>query len=666
MTHEQLQNQALLTYQENLTYLKEKHFEVYEKVNLFDLALNENLISSKFELEYKGDYFDILDVEENSFYYGKNSIEYSQEIVNTLNFEAQNQVFKTFIDLKFTDDFIEETKNASINSSPEVGIAPIVHYVNKNLPKNEVLKDIYKFMIFGVGLGIHIPKTHDKIKAKLYLIIEPNLEIFRLSLFITNYAKLAQSTSLILAIADDENSFKAKFDLFYQEVFILNHYFKFLMFSNNCSFYTRIIQNFLVSQNHTMYSYNRYFQSLRRTIFYINQNLPVLNLSHKHKLDFMKKPILFLGAGPSLQNDIEFVKKNQNKFIIIAIYATMPILEKNDIKPDIITQYDEQDKVVMSTINKVQDINFFSDTIFILSSHIDEKLMNSFKKENIFIFQALFEIKKDYGILTSPSIGEITYALSLILGAKDIYMLGIDMALDAKTGSTHIEGHAGAGAFKLKSEDESDDKEYFFRKNIIKIKGNLLEEVNTTPVFKTLLDYFNDMTNKWYEDTNIFNLSQNGAYFNKTIPTNISDLNISDFKLINKKLLSIEISEDLKTISSIGLSKEDRDILNQKLEDAKKIKQIIENFYSIKKYPEIKKYKNNIIKLLKEILYTEYKCSDLQHIIHNFVSFSLHYIWYFLSLENTTNHKNHIKYLNSCFYDKLKAIVDEYIKLVSK
>lgn len=666
MTYEQLQNQALLIYQENLDYLKEKHFELYEKINLFELALNEDLIEPKYELEYKNDYFDILDLQQNSFYYGKNSLEFSQELVNTLNFAAQNQIFKTFIDLKFTDEFIDGIKNASINSSPEVGIAPIVHYINKNLPKKEILKDIYKFMIFGVGLGLHIPKIHDKIKAKLYLIIEPDLEIFRLSLFITNYAVLSQKTSLIFAVAEDENSFKTKFDIFYQEVFIINHYFKYLTFSNNCSFYIRIIQNFLVSQKHTMYSYNRYFQSLRRTLSYIEQNFPVLNLSHKHNLDFMSRPILFLGAGPSLQNNIEFVKENQNKFIIIAIYATMPILEKNNIKADIITQYDEQDAVVMSTIKRVQDINFFSNTIFIFSSHIDEKLMNSFKKENIFIFQALFEIKKDFGILTSPSIGEITYALSLIFGAKDIYMLGIDMALDSKTGSTHIEGHAGASAFKLKSEKESIDNEYQFRKNIIKVKGNLLEEVNTTPVFKTLIDYFNEMTNTWNENTNIFNLSQNGAYFNKTIPTNIEELKVNDFKFIDKKHLSLEVLNDLKTISSIGLSNEDKDILNQKHEDAKKIRKIIEDFYSIKKYPEIQKYKNAIIRLLKNILYTDYKCVDLQHIVHNFVSFSIHYIWYFLDLENITNHKNHIKVLNSYFYERLKAIVDEYIKLILK
>lgn len=666
MTHEQIQNQALLTYQENLLYLKEKHFDLYERVNLFDLALSENLISSKFELEYKNDYFDILDLEESSFYYGKNSLEYSQDIADTLNFDAQNQIFKTFIDLKFTDDFIENIKNASINSSPEVGIAPIVHYVNKNLPKKEILKDIYKFIIFGVGIGIHIPKIHDKIKAKLYLIVEPNLEIFRLSLFTTNYAKLSQKTSLILSIADDENSFKSKFDLFYQEVFIINHYFKFLMFSNNCSFYTRIIQNFLVSQKHTMYSYNRYFQSLRRTISYIKQDFPILNLSYKHKLDFTNKPVLFLGAGPSLQNNINFVKENQNKFIIIAIYATMPILEKNGIKPDIITQYDEQDEVVMSTIRRVQDINFFLDTIFIFSSHIDEKLMNSFKKENIFVFQALFEIKKDYGILTSPSIGEITYALSLILGAKDIYMLGIDMALDAVTGSTHIEGHAGAGAFNLKSEDESDDKEYIFRENIIKIKGNHLSEVSTTPVFKTLLDYFNDITNKWNENTNVYNLSPNGAFFDKTIPTIINNLILDDFKNIDKRLLKENILKELSSIAFIGLSNEDMTDLNDKYEDIEKIEMILEKFYSIKKYPEIQKYKNNLIQLLTNILYTKYNCSELQHIIHNFVSFSVHYIWYFLSLENIKNHKNHIKILNGYFYDKLKAIIVEYKNIIRK
>lgn len=89
----------------------------------------------------------------------------------------------------------------------------------------------------------------------------------------TKYYELAKETQLLFSIADNENEFMNIFDKFYNEAFILNHYLKFFMLTNNFNFYTRIIQNYLVSQSHMIYSFDRYFIDIERTISYIRKRL---------------------------------------------------------------------------------------------------------------------------------------------------------------------------------------------------------------------------------------------------------------------------------------------------------------------------------------------------------------------------------------------------------
>lgn len=661
-----IEKDAIYIYNKNLEFLKETDEATYKKLNLFEIALTEGLINPNYELEYKENkYFDIFNNKEGTFFYETNSNEYNKEILNKINFDLNKDSFKTFYNLKYTNDVIEQTKQSSVRSSMEFIIAPIVHYYNSNLPESAITKEMYKFIIFGVGIGSHIPKIHKKLGSKLYLIVEPNIEIFRLSLFVTKYYELAKETKLLFSVSDNENEFINIFAKFYNEAFILNHYLKFFMLTNNFNFYTRIIQNYLVSQSHMIYSFNRYFIDIERTIYYIRKNYPILNISKNQQLDFMKKPVIILGAGPSLQKNIELLKKNKDRFIIVALYATISFLEKNDIKPDIITQLEDQDEGVMFTIKNVKDTTFFKDSICLFSSKVIEKLMYYFTLENIYLFQCLFQYKKDFGIMTSPSIGEVTYALSLLLGARNIYFLGIDMAL-GEDDKSHIEGHIGSEAFK-NIDNESTDLNYNFRKNIIEVNGNLKEFVRTTPVFKTSINTIDEITRRYKKDCKVYNFSQNGAFFQGTIPLNINEFNFKELLILDKINLNMEIKKGLNLISEKGFNEKDYVDLKKKIENAKEMKNKIEQFIQMKKYSNENQFRNELVNLIQELLGNKYKaCEDLQKTIYNYLCHTVHYVLNFLYLKNVSNHKRHIKQLNKYFSEKLKMIVDEYIRIIDK
>ncbi|RXJ66625.1 hypothetical protein CRV08_12410 [Halarcobacter ebronensis] len=652
MTEEEAQNFAINTYNENIKYLQNSYPKLFQKLSLFNSGLELGQIKAQFDLHFINGYFDIINVNTSQLFYGNNSFELSQKLVSNID-NTLNHSFQAFIN-KTCDD--KEALDKGLLCDYTVGNAPIVNFVTKNVPEKASFNHINKFIIFGLGLGIHLPLIHKKINAKTYFVVEPNLEFFRLSLFVTNYAQLSKETKLILSIAEDDAAFGNSFDTFYNENFIYNYYFKFFELSDSYIFYKKIIQTKLVSQSFYLYTYNRTFLSLYRTNTYILEKFKTLNISKVNTLEFSKKPILCLAAGPSLQKEIEFVKNNQDKFIIVAIYATLPLLEQNGINPDIITQYDEQDWAVLNTLAKIKDINFFKDSIFIFSSHVNAKLINNFNKENIYIFQAMFELKKAFGTLTSPSIGEITYVLLLLLGAKNIYLLGLDMAL-GEDGKSHIEGHSGADAYSDLKEEDNSLKEYSLKKNIINIKGNFQEKVKSLPAFKASIDSFAYYTSQFKkQDTKVYNLS-NGAYLFDTIPLKSEKIDLENIK---EKDLKNLIEKDLDSISEADYSEKDLENITLKISNAKKVIKALDNFFKIKKYSKIKDYENNLITTLQAILFENID-SDLKLILANYCQHNIPSIFHLLNTNDEKKNLSFIHEINKALNIQLNKIVNTYL-----
>lgn len=661
MSLENIQEKAIQTYNNNLKYLQKNHPKTFEKIELFNQAIDQNLIEATYDLKYENSYFEAINLKTNQNFYNQNSEEISAILVEEqVSFDTKKNSFKAFYDERCSTRFATNALNSFVIPNAFYGKAPFLDFEKKYLPQKEEFNKIFKYIIFGVGLGIHIPLIHEKLNASVYLIIEPNLELFRLSLFVTDYSKIAQDSTLMLAIAQNEIEFRNHFQVFLNEAYVFNHYLKLFKLNEGLDLYINIIQNVLISQDHLIYSYNRIFRSMYRTNKYIQENYKILNLYSTFNSIFPEKPILLLAAGPSLQKQIKFVKKNQDKFIIIAIYATMPLLEKHGIKPDIITQYDEQDKQVLNTIEKVKDISFFEKSIFIFAAHVNKKLLKYFNKENIFMFQGLYELKKDFGTLTSPSIGDLTYALCLILAKKNnIYLLGLDLAM-TNDKKTHIDEHTGSNAFKeLKDENESKIQEYSLRKNTIKIKGNFQDIVFTTPVFKLSIDILNIHSLKYKQkETNIYNLS-NGAYLDNIKALKIKDMNIDSFENINKNDLLNDLYKFFEILSETNYNENDKEMKKQIKIDIKKMKKLLNNFSKIKDYKNLSEYIQKLFGLCDSLLLTS-KDESLKALLQSFALSTLHHIFYILNLKNTVYFKDYQKELNNIIMVQFNKILETY------
>lgn len=663
MNIEDAQNKSIQKYINNMDFLSNNNRQLFDKIKLFESAIELEEVIEEYDLEYKNNYFDIYSNKKKEYLYNCNSINYSKNIIKSINFNSKESSFKTFYNVEFEDGVSSRAINSSILSNAIFSTSPIIDYVNINIPEKENLDKIYNYIIFGVGVGLHIPLIHKKMQAKVYHIIEPSLEIFRLSLFVIDYSLIAKDSTILFYVAENKDEFSKRFSTGYYKTFFYNQYIKFFIFSTNCEIYISSIQDILVRQPQYLYSYERELLSLKRSYEYLKKGYRYIDISHKHECkELNDKPILFLAAGPSLRHKIDFLKKNQTKYIIVTVYGTIKFLEEHNIVPDMILQFDQGERAI-ETLQSLSNIDFLSNTIFLFASHISSQLLDKLDNDNIYMFQATNRVKINFGTITAPSIGEITYFLILLFGFKNIYLLGIDMALDPETKQTHYSKEY-LGTFSTDEVEENSLEKYDFRKTLIKVKGNFLNQVDTFPAYKISIEHMNKFTEIFAtSDIEVYNLS-NGAYFEDIKPLKIDDIDVKVFDYIQKDLLKEQFHIFFNNISENVLNEEDFIYNKNKLEDAKKIKEKLVILFE-NKFTSFVELENAIFALQKELT-LKYVCSDLQVIMNSFLNRTINYIFYLFNIQSLANPKRHIKKLQKVLFIQLEKVVSEYINMIEE
>lgn len=667
MTSDEVEKNAIKLYRLNLEFLEKDDNALFQRIKLFEAASELGELKSIYELEYKDDlYFDALIKENNSYYYNTNSFEYSKMITKKINFNLDNNAFKSFYEDRYDDNYALTSINNPHITSVEAGNAPIIHYVNTNKPKDEISSKLFNYFIFGVGLGFHIPMVFEKVKANSYYIIEPSLELFRLSLFTTDYKSLSLQSKIVFSIGETREVFLDKVGKYLTYYSFYTHYIKFLMFSKNCDYYVGMIQEVLSSQAHHSFNYWRTLEITKRTFQYLKEEYNFINIFEKQKLElFRDKKILILAAGPSLGKNIEFVKKNQNKFLIVAILSILPILEEHNIKADIVTYFDDYEAEVMKMLSTVKDKKILSEPIFLSGAQICNTLMKTFPKENIFLFQTSVMVKHKFGQISSSSIGEVTYYLTLSFGANNVYLLGLDMAMDPESGASHSSSYYDPLTAHLNKKQSLD--KFTARGNHIKIRGNFLREVTSLAVFNRSIKTMNEISILFAikEEKSIYNLS-NGAYFNDIKPLKIDEIDLTKDTVLNKEELSTKIKEIFNDNSENFLSKNDFDNNRRKYIAAIALQDVLKNDLLGVKHGNIRNFHIAINKITNLVSDFESDCSELNRILLNYFKFNIPYIYSFIYLKNINNPKKHIKQINKTLFIQVNKLITEYINILPK
>lgn len=544
----------------NLTFFKQNYKTLYERLIDFEKLNIEN-----FSIDFIDDKFELIEIKNSNRFYNCDPFFDAQNRINNFDFSSAFSLIKL-------DNY--EKRNHYEN---EINAYEFVNeYIDEF--KNQSKININKFVFIGTLLGVHINDFHKNIEAKAYLIIEPTLEIFRLSMFMTDYTSVAKTSKLFFSIQDNNYNFQKIVDEFldYQNEYNNLIYYE-LAHKSNEIIINQLSQIFTQSSQ-MRYPFSEYILSLKRgyKYFFESEN-KIINLSKKY--NFLEdKKVLFLGAGVSLAKNIEWLYTNQDKFIIVASSAVLKHLQILDIVPDIIILIDGQKDCMLNQFGVRKEM--YENSIILCSIKIDEDLYEIIKNSNIFFMQNSLELFKGFGFLSGITVGDIGIDILLKLGTKELYLLGMDSSIDSKTGKTHIGTHSSSRKIDLKNVDNNSID---FQKNIIHVKGNLQDKVPTFMEYTEMIEQLNSNLLLLDKSYKIYNLS-NGAYFGNTIPLRPENVKLENCEDISKEIFRNYLLKNLKQINKQTLNTLDiKDIQKEqkilkKLSSFNKEKDFIKNF----------------------------------------------------------------------------------------
>ncbi len=159
------------------------------------------------------------------------------------------------------------------------------------------------------------------------------------------------------------------------------------------------------------------------------------------------KPVLLLGGGPTLDEGISWVKQHQDEILIAAVGRIAKRLRHEGIKVDFYASVDPNDV----SYDNSKWLLLEKESLLFHTPYTHSALLGEFPGEKVFTDQR-YPWNTDHNppnILTAgPTVTNTLLAILVTLGAKQIYLLGVDMCYGA-SGETHESGSLEAKHGKL-------------------------------------------------------------------------------------------------------------------------------------------------------------------------------------------------------------------------
>lgn len=246
-------------------------------------------------------------------------------------------------------------------------------------------------------------------------------------------------------------------------------------------------------------------------------------------------PIVIVGSGPSLDKDIEVIKKLENKAVICSAGSALSALFKNNITPnfhfevermpvkssdgkDISATYQALSMLPNEYLNK---INFIGLNVLLT------EVFSLFEKKFIFFrnndagFTVVSPNKVSALKVTNPSVANAIVSFAILLKFKKIYLFGLDNGYKSKT-SGH---HSKHSLYYIDKPEYVDDLNLNIEE-FQKVKGNFCEEVITDISLSWIREVMEAVLKKKTSKVKVYNCSD-GAFIENTIPKKSNSIKLN-------------------------------------------------------------------------------------------------------------------------------------------
>ena len=461
---------------------------------------------------------------------------------------------------------------------------------------------------YGLGNGVFYKALAKNKTHKSIAIIEPEIEIIYSVLNLIDLSEELEKEQIVLFFSEFTTHTQFHYLIVnaelepYSKTYNLIIHSKFYdQFSDD---YIDINKKFAEAFSHIVIAHGNSIDDLLIGTRQNIENLPEMFKNYCYH-DLIKKrhklvdTAIIVSTGPSLDKQLETLKKFAPYVSIISVDASYPILARNGIKPDYVTSIERM--IPTSTFFEKKHPDVDEDIYFVISSVTHTQSVKNILPRRLVLTmkpqheEKMFGLKK-YGYLgVGHSCANMAYQLAYVLGHKNIVFIGQDLAF-GKDGASHAKGHT------IAQPDE----------NLYTIAYGGEGEVRTTYVWMLFKNQFeNDIEQAKLEDIKSYNCTEGGARINGA--TEKPFLEVMNELCNGKKVKNLpNIKKDSDKVANKNLIKA-YEVIQEKIRVQTQAKEEIEKvfleitpkvdyFISLRDKGEIKeKYFNQLIKISNKI-----------------------------------------------------------------
>ena len=388
-------------------------------------------------------------------------------------------------------------------NNPRQAIKDMLHSSIKNtMEKNDII------ITFGIGLCYLLDEVYNAYPSRIF-VYEPDIKVLH---FVLNNVDISEHlASGRVYITDNLDELMKKLS----ESYITKDKVEIVYLKNYAVIKNQellaLTQRVYETCRSKMVDINTITKYSKKWLLNTLKNVSLVNSSTVYKLSDLKNKFsgqtaLILAAGPSLNEQVEIIKANRDKFVIFAVNKVLRFLENNGIVPDFTVCLDASQ--INDTLTGLEDICAKTNCIMDIKS--DSVLFTkNFKRIFLSFSENDMVVKKlaSYNDIQTYESGGTATAFALTsaieLGFSKIIFAGLDMAFKGD-----IAYSTGETANKLSDTEVVVGKS---RKKLVKVKSVTGELVNTREDYAAFIQHFETLI-KELDFNEIYNTTSFGAY----------------------------------------------------------------------------------------------------------------------------------------------------------
>ncbi|PTY36773.1 hypothetical protein BGP77_05665 [Saccharospirillum sp. MSK14-1] len=324
-------------------------------------------------------------------------------------------------------------------------------------PKCHRMPDFMPLVVFtGIGAGVHIQKTLEQRDCQVVLVMDTDPEALLMSMYLTDWYDIiprytTQEGRFFNFILVDEVDEQRTFMGFWNELVqytplfpSLNIFYNHLKEAFRDKLIKRIQEEFKVFLTAWGF-YDDEANQLNNALHNLKNLVPTLprNLEADMIIWANSNPAVIVGAGPSLNERIDWIKENRKRFFLISAGTALSILKHHDIVPDMHVEI-ESDYATVDHLKATLDENY---QIPLLAGAIqlNPRVFN-LTQRGLLYYKDSTALHAMFGARTSaqlqgmtPTCTNAATGLALQLGFKQLFLFGMDFGYKSKT-ETHAAG----------------------------------------------------------------------------------------------------------------------------------------------------------------------------------------------------------------------------------